>query len=159
MLLRIPKTIKVHFPVLEVSLIAPHPTNHTAQIRMDFHCFDSSTAINSNIIVYQMNDFKCTWTCGDMDQDKINVYHGLELGLMIIHHQQPTSVCEDNDGFVNNVDEVTLFSHWLQFRAISLSHLHTCRVISLSHLHTYLPFTIVNINLFLQPILIGEDSY
>ena len=33
---------------LEVSLIDSHLTNHTVQIKMDFHCFDSSTALCKN---------------------------------------------------------------------------------------------------------------
>ena len=37
------ETMKVHFRVLEVSVIYSYPTNHVVQINMDFHCFDSST--------------------------------------------------------------------------------------------------------------------
>ena len=35
----------VHFCVLEVSLIDSYPTNHTVQIKVNFHSFDFSAAI------------------------------------------------------------------------------------------------------------------
>ena len=38
--------MKVHFYLLEVSVIDTSvPTTHMVQIKMDFHCFDSSTEI------------------------------------------------------------------------------------------------------------------
>ena len=37
--------MKVHFRVLEVSVIDTYPTNYRVQIKMDFHCFDPLTAI------------------------------------------------------------------------------------------------------------------
>ena len=39
------KPMIVHFHVFEVSVIDSYPTNHMEQIKTDFHCFDSSTAI------------------------------------------------------------------------------------------------------------------
>ena len=37
--------MKSHFRVLDFSLIDSYPTNHMGQIKMEFHRFDSPTAI------------------------------------------------------------------------------------------------------------------
>ena len=57
--------MKVHLHVLEVSVIDTHPTSHMVQIKMDFHCFDSSTAINTytftstHVYVYHIAVLSC----------------------------------------------------------------------------------------------------
>ena len=45
-----PKQFKVYFHGIKVSLTYSYPTNHRVHIKMDFHCFDSSTVY----IIYQL---------------------------------------------------------------------------------------------------------